>query len=50
MIAALESQGADKLLLYASTCSVVVPVKFLANSVAPFSAPPSVTKAPNSLL
>ena len=50
MIAALESQGADKLLLYASIWSIVVPVKFWPNADTPFSAPPNVTKAPINLL
>ena len=50
-IAALESQGADKLLLYASICSVVTPVKPLdLNVETAFSAPPKVTNAPRSLL
>jgi len=50
IIAALESQGADKLRLYASICSIVTPVKFCPNADTPFSAPPSVTSAPINLL
>ena len=49
-MAALESHGADKLLLYASICSVVTPVKVLSYVDTPFSAPPNVTNAPNNLL